>query len=426
MEPRTSFRPRVSRETRLLLTAALVAVAVLWLLARVRFRDRPTPPSPIPAVLGQLSDGPTLDDLASEVGAVATRIRAAVVAVDVGSAGALAATPPARVAALRVRDDVAVAWMSAPAGPAPPGLIAIDRAAGLALLRAPGLRPTPPPAAWAPRGPAGPRYVMATAILGGGVSLRPAFMPAFEAIRTPLWTDPAWAVPVGSDLAAGSLVFTSDAEVVGLVIPSGGRLVIVPAATLLAQADRLLAAPASPPGRVGVEVQGLTPALAAVTGASSGVVVAWVDRAGAAQGKVDVGDVIEAVDGRALSGRAEWDALAARLTAGGTIALRVRRGGKVEEVALTAEAAAAPSATLGLTLRSRAREGAEIVEVAAGSAGDRAGLAAADVITRIGEVRAPGPRQVTRAFAGLRPGGRVLVGVSRGAAHLVTTLERPE
>ena len=74
MEPTSGYRPRVSRETRLLLTAGLLAITVLWLLARVRFRDRPAPPSAIPAVLSQLTATPTLDDVAAEVGELSTRL----------------------------------------------------------------------------------------------------------------------------------------------------------------------------------------------------------------------------------------------------------------------------------------------------------------------------------------------------------------
>ncbi len=41
MEPSTPYRPRVSRETRLLLTAGVLAIAALWFLARLRFQESP-------------------------------------------------------------------------------------------------------------------------------------------------------------------------------------------------------------------------------------------------------------------------------------------------------------------------------------------------------------------------------------------------
>jgi hypothetical protein len=46
------------------------------------------------------------------------------------------------------------------------------------------------------------------------------------------------------------------------------------------------------------------------------------------------------------------------------------------------------------------------------------------VVTLIEEVQAPTPVQVTRSFAALREGQRVMVAVTRGTAHFVTTLER--
>ena len=61
------------------------------------------------------------------------------------------------------------------------------------------------------------------------------------------------------------------------MIAHGGRLAIVPGATVLAEADRLVATPPGPTGTIGIEVQDLTPAVASVTGAAAGVVVTWVD-----------------------------------------------------------------------------------------------------------------------------------------------------
>ena len=43
MEPN---RPSVSRDTRLLFAVILISVAMLWVLARIRFPDRPPTPKP--------------------------------------------------------------------------------------------------------------------------------------------------------------------------------------------------------------------------------------------------------------------------------------------------------------------------------------------------------------------------------------------
>jgi S1-C subfamily serine protease len=68
--------------------------------------------------------------------------------------------------------------------------------------------------------------------------------------------------------------------------------------------------------------------------------------------------------------------------------------------------------------------GAEIIRVEPASAGNRAGLVAGDVLTLIDDIEAPTAVQVTRSFAALREGQRVMVAVTRSAAHFVTTLER--
>ena len=426
MQPSGSYRPRVSRETRLLLTAGLVAVAVLWLLARVRFRDRPAPPSPIPAVLGQLTTRPKLDDLAADIGDLRTRLAPWLVAIEPPPAAHEVQPQSMRLVGLRYRDGVALARLPAPSLRGP-NILAADPASGLALLQIPGQGPDGPPTSWTPPGAPGPRYLMATQVSSAGVSLRPAFVGSFESIATPLWADAVWALPVDSDLSPGAVLFTGNAELAGLVISYGGHLVVVPAATLLAQADRLLSNPRKAAGTIGVEAQVLTPPVAAATGTSVGVVVTWVDAAGggAATARLRIGDVIESIDGRPLTSQADWDVRMARLSAGDTVALRARRQGSAFETSLVA----APiddstSRTLGLTLRLRARTGAEVLRIQAGSAGERAGLAVGDVIHLFDGIPAPTPSQVTRRFLAMADGGRALVGVTRGEAHMVTVIER--
>ena len=425
MEPTSSYRPRVSRETRLLLTAGLLAITVLWLLARVRFSDRPTPPSPIPAVLGQLTARPKFDDLAAEVGELRRRLTPSLVIIDRPPDGSQALHQAGRIAGLRFRDEVALAYLPSRSLVDAPGVVAVDPASGLAVLQAPGPAPRTPPNLWTPGEPHGPRFLVATQASPAGVSLRPAFMGFFEAIASPLWADALWAVPADSDLAPGSLLFTGDAELVGLVIDHGGQRAIVPGATILAAADRLVTSPRRAAGTLGIEVQALTAPLAAATGASAGVVVAWVDTAGAATGRLKVGDTIESIDGRPVTGRGDWDVRMARLSAGETVALRGRsRGGALEASLVAAPATPPTTRTIGLALRARPRAGAEVVRVQPGSAGHRAGLAVGDVITVFGEILAPTPSQVTRSFAAMREGERQIVGVTRGDAHIVTALER--
>ena len=58
------------------------------------------------------------------------------------------------------------------------------------------------------------------------------------------------------------------------------------------------------------------------------------------------------------------------------------------------------------------------------TAAARAGLQAGDVVTLFGDVAAPGPRQILRAWASA-PGGRPLVvAVTRNGTHLMLAVER--
>ena len=58
MAPVHPYRPPVSRATRRLFLAGALSLALLWLLARLEFPERPVSPNPVPAVLGQPADGP--------------------------------------------------------------------------------------------------------------------------------------------------------------------------------------------------------------------------------------------------------------------------------------------------------------------------------------------------------------------------------
>lgn len=429
METGSPYRPRVSRETRLLLTAGVMAVAALWLLGRIRFPERPVTPNPVPSVLSQLASGPKYDDLARDITQLHARLQPSLLALDAPSAVSGSPQTFLPTAAIRLRDDLAVTlipsrsnqerWNDA-------SIIGFDAASGLAVVRVPIAAPTTPPVPWTARQPQQSRYLVASDVSPKGVSLRPVFVGSLDPVDSALWSDPVWAVPRHTDLAPGSFLFTTSAELAGLVIARGGQLAIVPGATVLAEAERLLATPPGPAGAIGIEVQDLTPAVASVTGAPVGVVVTWVDADGPGKEQLMAGDVIEAIDGRTLASRQQWDVRVARLSAGEAFRLRVRRRGEIREVALAANAPAAQPASrsLGLTLRARARVGAEVVRIERGSAADRAGLAPGDIITLVAGTPAPTPAQVRRSYTSIGQGERVMVAVTRGDAHLVTTLER--
>jgi S1-C subfamily serine protease len=406
------YRPRVSRETRLLLTTTLIAVVALWVLARVRFPDRPPPANPVQPLLTQLTARPTFADLASEIAALRPRIDALIVALPGGLAG------------LRVREGVAVTWVDPrrEAVARHANLLGYDPASGLSLVRVES-GSAPAPALWS-REAAGPQYFIASEISPAGVSLRPVYVGSLAALDSPRWPGQEWQLRSDPGIEPGSFLFTADAAVAGLVVDHGDGRSLVPAATVIAEADRLLDRPPTMRSYVGVEVQPLTASLSRATGATSGLIVSWVDPRGPAAGMLKTGEVIETANNAALPTTDHWDVQMARLGPGQTLVVRVRDGSGGHEVSLVAAAGSATDpASLGLTLRVVPGIGVEVIRVERGSAGDRSGLRSGDLITRADQIDAPTPAQLQRAFAsaGERP---LIVAFARGTSRQVTALEK--
>jgi hypothetical protein len=413
MERIQSYRPRVSRETRLLLTAALIATVALWVLARVRFPDRPPPQNPVQPLLTQLTPRPTFADLAAEIGALRPRLDPLLVPAS------------ATVAGLRLEEDVALAWRD----PRQEGvawstdaLLRNDRASGLALVRV-DRRSTQPPALWYPES-GGPRYFIASEMSAAGVALRPVYVAALTAVDNPRWPGLEWQLPSGTEVAAGSWLFTADAALAGLVVDLGGSRALVPAAIVLAEAKRLLDQPAAIQAYIGVDVQPLTSAISRATGSKSGLVVTWVDPRGPAAGVVAAGEVIEGINGEPITTTDQWAVQTARVGVDEAFIVGVRdlRGRRDVKI-VTSPSPPAQMGSLGLTLRGLPGVGAEVVRVDPGSAGHRAGLRAGDVITRAGTTDVPDPAEVRRAFAasGERP---LILAFTRGTDRQVTALEK--
>jgi len=429
MESSSSYRPKISRETRLLLMAGAAAVALLWVLARIRFDDRPVTPNPVTPVLSQLNAGANYDALASEVADLQGRLLSSLVFVEVARESPTADHSPYRLTGLRWRDDLAIVLL--PAGyrvgtRSNLNVRGLDPATRLAVVSVPDQTVAFAPTSWTPRRTQQPRYLTASMAARTGVSLRPTFVGSLVPTDGVAWPGMMWAVPSGTDLVPGSFLFTTTGEFAGLAVAGGDGLAVIPGATVLAEADRLVSAPPKPAGTIAVDVQALTEPVASLTGAQAGVVVTWLRRNGPASGTLTVGDVIEAIDGREPVNLQQWDARMSRLAAGETLTLRVRRGGEVREASIEVAAisAGAGSDALGLVLRRRAGVGAEVASVQRTSVADRAGLSTGDIITLFGDVEAPSPSQVERSFAALRPGDRVMVAVTRGETHYVTALGR--
>jgi len=423
MERTHPYRPTVSRETRRLFSAGAAAVAVLWLLARVNVGDQPSLPGPVPAVLSQLTTPHSFDGLARDVAALQSSVGPSITAITFPDG----TSQTVRVPALRVRDDLAVLWrpsagnVSTPQDASP---VARDSASGLTVVRL-AQAGSAAVDSWAPPVPGEPQYLVSANIAGRGLALHPVFIAALEPVENPRWHAPVWAVPGPAALTPGTFLFSTSGRFAGLVVrdPTGVR--IVPAATLLSDVERLLReAGDARPGTLGIEVQPLTPAIAAVSGATAGAVIAWADPQAGASTQVHPGDVIEAVGDRPIRSTDDWQVHADRLHAGDAVQLRLRTPTGPQVISLVAAGTAAPappSTSLGLSLR-RHQAGSQIVRVDTGSVAARAGLTAGDVITRVGTVNGPTPAQVTRTLL-MRGASGVLTAITRGSAHLVLAVE---
>jgi hypothetical protein len=407
------YRPRVSRETRRLLIAALSAVVAIWVLARIRFPDEPSTPNPVAPLLSQLTPRYRFADLAIDVGAAQGRI-----------GDALEPFGSSARAVLRLPNGVGLV-LAASAEPGGPE-IARDPVTGLALVRLTTDSPFTQPPAWAGERLDQPRYLLAASASASRILTTPVLINTLEEVTHPFWTDPVWMVRGEQQPSNGSFVFTGEGHLVGLFVQTDHLNAIVPAPVLMAQAARLReVSTRGTHAELGIEVADLTPAVARATRSAAGVVVSYVDAAGPAARSLVIGDVIEAVDGAPVRGRADWRARTGRLALGEGVMLNVRRSGEPLEIALAGAAATGPpaSATLGLELR-RIASGAEVVGVDPSSAAFDADVRAGDVIVQIGSRRAPSPAAVRQAFAALASGGAVVVGIARGQTHLVTALEK--
>ncbi|MCC7418474.1 MAG: hypothetical protein IT176_15160 [Acidobacteria bacterium] len=417
-------RPRVSRDTRRLITAAALALVCLWVLARLRFPDAPLQ-SPVAPVLTQISRPATFADLADQLEEVKGRIAASLVPVPRSARGG-SSDEGLAAWAWPLRDDVALLRLPDEAA-RDDSVLAVDRPTGLGVIRA-GSNPAPR-RTWEPAAIDAPTYLFASAPTGR-LTIAPFYVDGLNAVRSPAWSTAVWRAPDGIRLAGGSFVFNAAGEWLGMALDEEGQSLIVPARALRDRAQRMLDAPGAAPGSLGMSVRALTPALAAATGSPGGVVVDGVD--GPAAGVVSIGDVVEMVDGQSVATTFEWRVRAERLAAGAAAVLRVRRGGEVLDVTVIASpppepaapAPAAESGDPGLRLARAARVGSRVVRVTAGSAADRAGLRANDVIVRAGADAAPTPEQVRRQIEAAGGGGTTLLVVVRGAEHLLVTLSR--
>lgn len=428
-----SRRPSIPRDTRILLAVVLLSLSMLWVLARIRFPSRVQTPNPVPPVLAQFTPPSAFEDIAGTVAQVLPRVQPLLVAVDVRQtpAGAPPTIAAPIASALRIRSDLAVALIpsvredaNVAADNVANGEIARDPASRLALIRV-RAADVPSVETWSPRRTASPRFLFAAEVSGSGIALRPVFIGALYPMPSAIWSASIWTLPGRADLESGAFLFTAEGLLAGLVVQQADRSAVIPGDAIIAMADRLARDGAKRLGRLGLEVQPLTPEVAAAVGSGAGIVVTWVDPGGPSSGQLRVGEVIERVNDQAVTTMEQWKARTGRVSDGELVTVRVRGRSEARDVHLTATGAeAAGPRLLGVTSRTIRSIGSEIVRVAPGTAAFRAGLKPGDVITLIGDVEAPTAAQLKRAFATAPVDRPLLAGVTRGDSHLVIALER--
>jgi hypothetical protein len=380
-------QPVISRETRLLLITIVVSVGALWLLARLRFQDRPVSAAPVVPVLAQLRPQSTYDNLARSLSELRPGVAAAIAKTQDG------------VPALRIGTDVGI------------GLV-VSR---LDLMRLPE-GDVPAVTAWTPRIFDYPRYLVAAELVEGNLALRPVFVGALVPVESRIWSSAIWRLPPSVTVAPGTFMFTTEGLLAGIVVDQENVLSLVPGHLVLEAADRLAEDAPHSPGELGITVQ-QTPV---------GLAVAWVNPSGPAANELAVTDVIEAINGDSIGTMDEWRARMRNIARGDEVKLRVRSEGEAREVAIVAATVVDPpeDLALGLRLRTVSRAGAEVLAVAPRSRADRAGIRSGDLITVMARQKTPTSAQVARLFENARPGEKLLVAVTRGDDHHVFVIEK--
>jgi hypothetical protein len=107
METLPARRPRVARETRLLISVALLAVVALWALARLRFPERSPAQQVVPPILAPLVARQGFTGLESQLSDSTSRISPSLAAIAVEAADG---SSRRYAAAVRLHDEVVVSW----------------------------------------------------------------------------------------------------------------------------------------------------------------------------------------------------------------------------------------------------------------------------------------------------------------------------
>ena len=416
------------RETRLLLATIAVSVGMLLLLARFRFPEEAARQTvePAPAPLERLAARATYDELAGIMADLERRILPAVVTLGGQGDGA-----PMYVPAIRMTPDRAVGLMpgewrvTAAQFTQVPTILLRDAVRGLVVIEPPP-DGNAAPAVPATAGRPGPRYVAVVEAAAGAPAVRPVYVGRIDPVTDPRWSDPLLSVSaVQQTISPGAAVFSLEGAFIGLATVAGGRVTIVPAATLR---NAVVSAPAASATRADLplDVQPLTADLAKAAGATEGVMVSYVKDPAL---PIQTGDVIQAIDGRKVTSVGGYQAVVQSRTPGEPVKLEIVRRGTGQVVAVTPVAAdIAPSAAgktaFGAALRPVPDIGVEVVTVEPGAPAHRAGIRRGDLIIAIDGVERPEPAAVIRQFRAASAGTSLLLTIRRNGNHRVVAMEK--
>ena len=432
------FRARLGRDTRLLVITIVVSIAMLLVLARFRFPARSAPAAEPPQPLEQLAARATYDELTSILRGVDDRVSESVVAVTMitrDETNPDAEPEPIPSVAVWLRNGRAVALtppgrgISGSANGTGVTVVATDARRGVSLLGIPGAPGAPPDIRDPDATIDAPGYLAAIEGTAAGPAIRPMYFGRVDQTNEPGWTDSVLRFSaLQQTLPPGVAIFTLQGAFVGLGIPDGRDLLVVPEPVLEAAANSLATAGSRPLANPGFQVQPLDSALRAATGAQEGVIVSYVDPDGPGTNVLRVGDVITGIGDIVVHTPEDYRAAALDMTVGSPVTIRFVRDGRAEAAPITAAprrtAAAAEGQGLGLSLR-EVSAGTQVTRVAVGSAAAQAGLEEGDIITALNGAPHPAPATLERAYQRLQSRGWIVVAVDRNGTHLVTALGKP-
>lgn len=226
------------RDTRLLALVLVIAVAVLFGLARFRYPSSTLAPVP-QTPLERLAATGSFEDLAAAIRTTLATATPSVLLVDLESDPPATPVVRRRVAAIRMRAGAAVVHV--PAGfhivaPADVVIRSPEADRQLAILTIASVDGTSPPTR-----PAadfdGLTYTAVIEAASAGPTARPVFVGRVEKLDGQ-WGAPVFVPPPGDALAPGSLVFTLDGRFVGLASASDAGVVLIPHAALASLIDQ--------------------------------------------------------------------------------------------------------------------------------------------------------------------------------------------